>query len=417
MSTTLGTTKRKDKDWISGRTIEIAEKAKQARCNQSDTFRQLRREAAHSARADRNKFWRTVAEDMECAASTGDSRKLYSLLRSSTKTGWSGNETILDQNGDLITNLTERIIRWRDHFANLLNHDHQPPLSAPAIDATPTLYDCQTAPPTLEEVLAVIRKLNNNKAAGEDNIPAEILKHSANILGARDSPSYHPGLGYGNPSPRLERSTLVPFFKKGDKRCCNNYRGISLIDVSAKIFASILLRRFQSERDSRTRPNQCSFRPNRGCTDQIFTLRRILEHRWCFRQKTVICFVDFAAAFDSINRDTLWKVTQQMVSHLNFSILSKLITAQQDPAEFPGIIVGHNFSVKDLDYADDIAILGETFADVQFAINELQRVASQIERTLQLSGLGCHSCSIVVFYLLLPHTGFAHMILEYVEYT
>ncbi|CAI9715828.1 Hypothetical predicted protein [Octopus vulgaris] len=46
--------------------------------------------------------------------------------------------------------------------------------------------------------------------------------------------------------------------------------------------------------------------------------------------------------------------------------------------EFSGITVGHNFFVKDLDYADDIAILGETFADVQFAINELQRVASQI---------------------------------------
>ncbi|CAI9717808.1 Hypothetical predicted protein [Octopus vulgaris] len=124
MSTTLGTTKRKDKDWISGRTIKIAEKAKQARCNQSDTFRQLRREAARSARADRNKFWWTVAEDMERAASARDSGKLYSLLRSSTKTGSSGNETILDRNGDPITNLTERIIRWGDHFANLLNHDH-----------------------------------------------------------------------------------------------------------------------------------------------------------------------------------------------------------------------------------------------------------------------------------------------------
>ncbi|XP_029648585.1 uncharacterized protein LOC115222496 [Octopus sinensis] len=105
-----------------------------------------------------------------------------------------------------------------------------------------------------------------------------------------------------------------------------------------------------------------------------------------------------------------------MVSHLNFSILSKLITAQQDPVygevsepfeirsgvqqrcvlsptlfnyaidwfttnalrEFPGITVGHNFSDKDLDYTDDIAILGETFADIQFAINELQHVASQI---------------------------------------
>ncbi|XP_029655173.1 uncharacterized protein LOC115228842, partial [Octopus sinensis] len=52
---------------------------------------------------------------------------------------------------------------------------------------------------------------------------------------------------------------------------------------------------------------------------------------------------------------------------------------------FPGITVGHNFSVKDLDYADDIAILGETFTDFQFAINELQRIASQIDMKVNAS--------------------------------
>ncbi|CAI9729398.1 Hypothetical predicted protein [Octopus vulgaris] len=39
---------------------------------------------------------------------------------------------------------------------------------------------------------------------------------------------------------------------------------------------------------------------------------------------------------------------------------------------------GRKKVIIDLDYADDIAILGETFADVQLAINEPQRVASMI---------------------------------------
>ncbi|CAI9722980.1 Hypothetical predicted protein [Octopus vulgaris] len=52
---------------------------------------------------------------------------------------------------------------------------------------------------------------------------------------------------------------------------------------------------------------------------------------------------------------------------------------------FPGITLGHKFSVKDLDYADDIAILGETFTDFQFAINELQRIASQIDMKVNAS--------------------------------
>ncbi len=72
-------------------------------------------------------------------------------------------------------------------------------------------------------------------------------------------------------------TVLLPLFKKGDKQICSNYRGISLIDVAAKVFGVILLKRFQSERDPRTRPYQSGFRPGRGCTDQMHNLRRTLE--------------------------------------------------------------------------------------------------------------------------------------------
>ena len=40
-------------------------------------------------------------------------------------------------------------------------------------------------------------------------------------------------------------------------------------------------------------------------------------------------------------------------------------------AGFQGVIVGQNFKLSDLDCADDIVILGENFADVQSAIDEI----------------------------------------------
>ena len=103
---------------------------------------------------------------------------------------------------------------------------------------------------------------------------------------------------------------LLPFFKKGDRKLCSNYRGISLINVVAKAFAVLLLRRFQRVHDLRTRPSQGGFRPDRGCVDQIFSLRRTLEQRWAYQQPTVLFFVDFAAAFDSVDRDSLWHITR-----------------------------------------------------------------------------------------------------------
>ncbi|BHF70462.1 hypothetical protein SprV_0301351300 [Sparganum proliferum] len=153
-----------------------------------------------------------------------------------------------------------------------------------------------------------MRKLRNNKAPGEDGIPAEIFKSCVDTL----APWFHEvierawrdevvpddwGLG-----------SLVPILKKGDKTRCENYRGISLIDVAAMIFVIVLLRRFQAVRDSRTRPNQAGFRAGRGCADQIFTLRRILEFRHSYQQPTAVCFVDFAAAFDSVHHESLWRI-------------------------------------------------------------------------------------------------------------
>ncbi len=100
---------------------------------------------------------------------------------------------------------------------------------------------------------------------------------------------------------------LLPLFKKGDKRICSNYRSICLIDVSAKVFSVILLKKFQSERHQRTRPYQSGFMPGRGCTDQMYNLRRTLEEHWRLPQPTVMCFVDFASACDSVDRDPLWR--------------------------------------------------------------------------------------------------------------
>nr|VZI45104.1 unnamed protein product [Spirometra erinaceieuropaei] len=166
--------------------------------------------------------------------------------------------------------------------------------------------ECHSTPRLSEgEVVDVIQKLRNNKAPVEDGIPAETFKSCVDTL----APWLHGVI------ERAWRDEVGPddwglgilalILKKGDKTRCENYRGISLIDVAAKIFAIVLLRRFQAVRDSRTRPNQAGFRAGRGCADQIFTLRRILKFRHSHQQTTAVCFIDFAAAFDSVHRESL----------------------------------------------------------------------------------------------------------------
>ncbi|BHF69821.1 hypothetical protein SprV_0301286800 [Sparganum proliferum] len=136
-------------------------------------------------------------------------------------------------------------------------------------------------------------------------IPAEIYKSCVDIL----VPWLHDMIGKEwrdeVASDDLGSSILAPILKKGDKTRCENYRGISLMDVAVKIFSIVLLRRFGAVLDSRTRLNRPGFRARLGCANQVFTMRRILGFRHSYQQATAVCSVDFAAAFDFVHNESL----------------------------------------------------------------------------------------------------------------
>ena len=107
------------------------------------------------------------------------------------------------------------------------------------------------------------------------------------------------------------KSELVVLYKKGDTKECKNYRGISLLSVAEKAFARIILTRMQKAVDKRLRENQAGFREGRGCVDQIFSLKILMEKCLEYQIPGVVIFVDFKAAFDSVHRPSLWKILRE----------------------------------------------------------------------------------------------------------
>jgi len=58
---------------------------------------------------------------------------------------------------------------------------------------------------------------------------------------------------------------LVPVPKRGDLSVCDNWRGISLLDVTGKLFARIINDRFQVVVEDSVTDSQYGFRAGRGC--------------------------------------------------------------------------------------------------------------------------------------------------------
>ncbi|KAJ8378366.1 hypothetical protein AAFF_G00243240 [Aldrovandia affinis] len=60
--------------------------------------------------------------------------------------------------------------------------------------------------------------------------------------------------------------------------------------------------------DPQLQDQQAGFRKGRSCTDQIATLRIILEQSLEWNSPLVVNFIDYEKAFDSLDRATLWKL-------------------------------------------------------------------------------------------------------------
>ncbi|VDL93498.1 unnamed protein product [Schistocephalus solidus] len=108
-------------------------------------------------------------------------------------------------------------------------------------------------------------------------------------------------------------ATIVHLYKrKGNRQLCDNHRGISVLKIFGKIVARILLNLLNGHLEQGLLPeSQCSFRRHRGTTDMIFAARQLQEKCQEMRTHLYTTFVDLTKAFDTVNRDGLWKVMQK----------------------------------------------------------------------------------------------------------
>ena len=106
------------------------------------------------------------------------------------------------------------------------------------------------------------------------------------------------------------RGVIVTLPKKGNLADCNNWRGITLLSIPGKVFCSVLLQRLKEEVDNILREEQAGFRKGRSCSEQIFSLRNIIEQCQELQTPLMINLIDFKKAFDSIHRESLWQIVQ-----------------------------------------------------------------------------------------------------------
>ncbi len=175
--------------------------------------------------------------------------------------------------------------------------------------------DCNTlnCDITLDEIAQVMRKLKRNKFAGLDGIKAQFLLDAGNMLHVPLQIVFNKLLQQGY-SAGLSTVVIHALHKGGDALQFENYRGITVGPVLAKVFAMILearLNNWAKERGLRAR-GHAGFRKDLRTTNNLYILRTFIEQSTHKRKKVYCCFVDFRKAFDIVPRDLLWQVLVEM---------------------------------------------------------------------------------------------------------
>jgi len=110
----------------------------------------------------------------------------------------------------------------------------------------------------------------------------------------------------------LSVGIIHALYKGGDCSQFDNYRGITVGPVLAKVFAMILESRISqwAETNDLRAKGQVGFIKDFRTIDNLFILRTLTEQARFQKQKLYTCFVDFKKTFDTVPRDLLWQVLE-----------------------------------------------------------------------------------------------------------
>ncbi len=158
------------------------------------------------------------------------------------------------------------------------------------------------------EVMEAIRKLKLGKAPGPDGIIAEMLKYGGEIV--VDWMMWICNLAWEQSKVPEDwrEAIIVSIYKgKGKREECNIYKGISLFSVPGKIYRRILHERMMKVTDKSVGDEQGGFWKGRGCVNQNFPVK-ILVEKYLEKDRTLFAaFMDLEKAYDRVDRKGPWE--------------------------------------------------------------------------------------------------------------
>ena len=273
----------------------------------------------------KNRFKKSVKEACDYF-SNSDPRRGWSNLKKISKPMFSSPSSpniLKDKNGNCLYTHQDILNRFGEHYENLASDVTNHSLNREYWEASLTNSEFHNItwnindPITMKEIQETVLHMKNNKAPGPDGIPIEFFKafFKESDSSENDQSTYSDcakcllilfnKIWSGDFPDEWNSASIVSIPKKGDLTDCNNYRGISLINVGLKILCKIVTNRISNYALSHNfvRPEQFGFRNKEECISLYISIREICQRRKFNTEgsaPTYLAFLDLQKAYDSV---------------------------------------------------------------------------------------------------------------------
>ena len=280
----------------------------------------------------------------------------------------------------------------------------------------PISDDPLSTPFTQQEVLSRLSRCKNT-APGPDGIRYPLLRRfdpDASTLTAL----FNAVLRIGEIPTSWKTSRTVLLFKKGDPSQINNWRPVSLSNTLGKLYSALLATRLESWaiREKILTSSQKGFLSYEGCSEHSFLLQSILQDARRRRTTVSVAFLDLSNAFGSLPFSTIFdslewaglsgvaidRIRQlydgcytEIRSSTGFTAPIPILAGVKQGCPLSPIIFNiaaeimirsvrslplgytlHGVSHSILAYADDVAIVAESPADLQTLLDTVSAAAT-----------------------------------------
>ena len=229
--------------------------------------------------------------------------------------------TVHDKNGKHVSDPSKIYNIVREHFRKHFTDPNEPPIK-PFIGQSRPLHKQITT----KEVKETIMKLKNNRAAGYDNIVAELLKFAhpmlykiiAQILNQIFETHTYVNVGHG-----ILAALQKPGKPKGPTK---NLRPVILLTMLRKILSNIVLKRIQPKVEQYLSHSQSAYRAGHSTSDIVWSHRFLAARIQKYEEELYITGIDMSSAFDTIKRTQMLTILESFLERDEVRMIRVLLS-------------------------------------------------------------------------------------------